>query len=172
MMPLPPWLTLRFAATFVIALGLFAVGWKAGATLTEARWQRVQVKAEREHTTALARAREAERASYAKAVETSRAYQTSLAAIRAERDRLRDLPPRVVRVYVPAKPASVPAPGAAAGGPGSAAAAAVELAGEAGSGARFSRDIGPTLYGIVDDSDEREAALAEQVRKLQEWAVR
>ncbi len=108
-----------------------------------------------------------ERKAAAKAQEISRGYQTDLADIRADRDRLRDLPPRVVRVLVPARaPAS--AGSATAGGSGGTPATAIELEGEAGSGTGQGWDIGPGLYRIVDDADQREAELGAQVTRLQE----
>jgi hypothetical protein len=163
-----PWI--KPAAILILALALVGLGYRIGSGLTEARWQRAQVKAEQAHTASIAAARESELAAYDKSNEVSREYQEDLAKIRAERDRLRHQPVRVVRVYIPADPVSLSAAGAAAGGSGSTAPAAVELAGEARSGVRFSRDVGPELYGIVDDSDQREAELAEQIRKLQAWA--
>jgi hypothetical protein len=152
-----PWI--KPAAILILALALVGLGYRIGSGLTEARWQRAQVKAEQAHTASIAAARESELAAYDKSNEVSREYQEDLAKIRAERDRLRHQPVRVVRVYIPADPVSL-----------STAPAAVELAGEARSGVRFSRDVGPELYGIVDDSDQREAELAEQIRKLQAWA--
>ncbi len=97
----------------------------------------------------------------------SHGLQTDLATIRADRDRLRDLPARVVRVYVPVAPRVGHGP-AAAGRPGPAAAAPVELAGEARSGDGLGRDIGTDLYRIVDDADQREAELGAQVTRLQQ----
>jgi hypothetical protein len=97
----------------------------------------------------------------------SHAFQIDLTAIRAERDRLRDLPPRVVRVYVPGPAIAVPSP-VAVGRPRATRPGPVELTGEAGQGPRLSRDIGADLYGIVDDSDAREASLASQVTRLQQ----
>ena len=102
-----------------------------------------------------------------RAKEVSRAYQADLTAIRAERDRLRALPPRVVRVYVPGPAIAVPSP-VAGGRPRAIAPGAVALTGQAGQGPRLSRDIGPELYGIVDDCDTREAELARQVTGLQQ----
>lgn len=111
---------------------------------------------------------ETERAAAAKTQEISRGLQTDLTAIRAERDRLRDLPPRVVRVRVPV-PAAVARPHpAAAGGSGSAAAGTLAIAGPDGPPAGLDRDIGADLYRIVDDADQREAELAAQVIRLQQ----
>jgi hypothetical protein len=108
----------------------------------------------------------AERAIVAATQEVSRGLQTDLTEIRAERDRLRDIPPRVVRVRVPG-----PAPSASAtvaSRSGSAATGTLEVEGEGGSAAGLDWDIGPFLYRLADDSDQREAELAAQVRRLQE----
>lgn len=99
MNPLEPYLVwIEVGIVAILAVALFGGGWKAGAGLTESRWQRAAAKAEAQHTASLASARVAERASYVKNQEVSRGYQSKLAQITADRDRLRDMPARVVRV--------------------------------------------------------------------------
>lgn len=101
--------------------------------------------------------------------EVSSALQTDLNTIRADRDRLRDLPPRIVRVRVPVPAAAVEgARPAAAGQSGSTAAGTLALEGAGGRGTGLDWDLGPFLYRLADDGDERESELAAQVRRLQE----
>jgi hypothetical protein len=97
---------------------------------------------------------------WTRAQEASDAYQTDLAAIRAERDRLRALPARAVRLCVEPDPSGMLA-GDGAGGSTAAATATAQLALAAGP------DIGGGLYGLADDGDARELELGAQLRKLQ-----
>lgn len=166
--PLAPYAALlKVAALAIVAAAIFGAGWKAGAGLTEARWQRERAKQAAEYQSALTRAREAERAAYAKSQEVSRGLQNDLAAIRAERDRLRDRPARVVRLCPDTDPAAgrMPAAPGAAGRRDAAAPAAAENAGAPG------RDIGGPLYELVDDGDEREAELARRLVACQDAAA-
>jgi Sec-independent protein translocase protein TatA len=162
----PYLLWLKLAAVLLIVALIFGAGWKAGAGLTEGRWQRAAAKQAADYQATLARAREAERASYAKSNEVSRGLQQDLAAIRAERDRLRNQPVRTVRLYVPAAgPACLPSDRPAAGGRDGATAAAAAPASAAGP------DIGRGLYDLTDDGDAREAELAARLTRCQEWAA-
>jgi hypothetical protein len=150
----PYLLWIKLSSWLLVFALIFGAGWKAGASLTQLRWQRAAEKQAADYRFSLALAREAERASYAKRDEVSNALQKDLAATRAERDRLRALPARTVRVYVPAASAtSLPAvAGTTAGRPGA-------TAGTAAPAATLGPDIGRSLYAIVDDGDEREAEL-------------
>lgn len=91
------------------------------------------------------------------AQETARRIRTEVTQNYAqELDRLRNKPPRVIRVC---DAPSVPATGAAPGGTDDPAPEGGQLSGEAG------RDIGPALYVEADRAD----ALAAQLRALQSW---
>jgi hypothetical protein len=159
----PYLLWVKLAALALIVALIFGVGWKAGASLTESRWLRAAAKQAADYQSSLAHAREAERASYAKRDGVSNALQKDLAAVTAERDRLRGLPARIVRVYVPAAPAaSMSANGGAAAGHSGAPAGTPALAGPPGP------DIGRGLYDLADDSDAREAELGARLSRCVE----
>lgn len=150
----PYLLWLRLAAIALMVALIFGAGWRAGSRLTEYRWQRAAAKQAADYQASLAQAREAEKRSYAQRDEVSNALQRDLATIRADRDRLRALPARVVRVYVPAaRPASLPADGRPAPGRDGTIAGTAPPAGTPGP------DIGRGLYDLVDDGDSREAEL-------------
>lgn len=158
---------LRLGIACLAAAVMFALGWKMGSAHASAQLQRAQAASEAKYLSAVERAREAERASYAKSQEVSRALQSDLAAIRGERDRLRAQPARGVRLCPDADPAGsgVSAAGAAPGRRDAAAAGATKAPGPAG------RDIGRPLYELVDDGDEREAELARRLSACQAWAA-
>lgn len=91
------------------------------------------------------------------AQETARRIRTEVTQNYAqELDRLRNKPPRVIRVC---DAPGVPATGAAPGGTDGPAPEGGQLQGETG------RDIGPALYAEADRAD----ALAAQLRALQSW---
>lgn len=162
----PYTLALKIGAAVLMAALIFVGGWKAGSALIAGRWQRAAAKQAADYQSSLARARETERASYAKSQEVSRGLQNDLAAIRVERDRLRNQPVRTVRVYVPAaSPAGLSAASPAAGGRHGAPAAAAEPS------ATIGPDIGRGLFDLVDDGDAREAELAARLTRCQDWAA-
>lgn len=157
------------AIAYVVALLLVMAGLAWGVhefNALRAQAARVPVLEQslRDANTTLQTERDAAR----KTNEVSRGLQNDLTTIRAERDRLRSLPPRVVRVRIPVAAAVASADPAAPGRPGCSAAGTVALAGEARSGAGVDRDIGPELYAIADDADTREAELGAYIRRLQQ----
>lgn len=162
----PYLLYIKAAAWLLVVAAIFGAGCKVGAGFTERRWQAAQAAQAREYQSAVERARAAERASWAKRDEVSTNVQAELEAVRAERDRLRRLPARVVRVQVPAAdPGRVPGASPAAPGSDGAAAGAAAPAGPA------FVDIGRGLYDLADDGDAREAELAARLTACQQWAA-
>lgn len=154
---------IKLAIIAAVVLTLYSCGFKAGSAATEAKWQSAakdQAAAfQRTLTDSIATERRVAQTNQ----ETSRELQTQIIRIQAERDRLRSLPARVVRVYVPAAgPAGVPAAAGADGRRDGAASAPAQLPGPLGP------DIGRSLYTIVDDSDAREAELAARLVACQE----
>lgn len=160
---------LIWARLIAVAIGALAIAgliWWGASSFNHMRDQAARVPALEQAVKAANATVITERKSVAKAQKVSNDLQTDLTTIRAERDRLRTLPARVVRVYVPTRPPL--AGSAAAGGSGAATPAGVALASPTGFPAGLSGDIGRDLYGIVDDADAREATLGAQVRRLQE----
>lgn len=96
------------------------------------------------------------------AQKASKEYQDDLSKIRADRAARRDLPARSVRLCQQSPTVQRPAD---TGGPDAAATAAAQPSEAAGP------DIGPSLYDLADDGDEREAELAAQIRRLQEALI-
>lgn len=165
MIPVIPWRVVGFVALLLAVMA--ALAWSVhqfnDLRATAARVPDLEAALETAADT-LNRERKASAATQ----EVSRGLQTDLDAIRAERDRLRDLPPRVVRVRIPVPAAVAPADPAVAARSGSAATGTLAVAGPTGPADGLDRDIGGPLYAIADDSDAREATLAAQVRRLQE----
>lgn len=156
------WLKLAVVAA-VVAL-IFGTGWKAGASLTESRWQRAAAKQAADYRTSVARAREAERASYAHSQEASRVYQQNLVALdQSYRDALGRI--GAVRVCHGAPPAiglSTARP--AAGGPHGA-----HVRADLSAAPRVDpdRDIAPELVTLARDADH----CRQQLTALQAWAA-
>jgi hypothetical protein len=161
----PYLLWVKLAVVLLMLALIFGAGWKAGASLTEGRWQRAAAKQAADYQSSVARAREAERASYAKSQEVSRGYQQKLAALDADyRAALGRIGPVRVR-NCPTVAGGLPATGAAASRPTGANDRA-DIPATAGSDP--SRDIGPDLVTLARDADH----CREQLTALQEWAAK
>lgn len=161
----PYLLWIKLAVYAAIVATIFGAGWKTGSSLTTARWEHAAAKQAADYQESLKRAIASERASYAQRDEVSRDLQKDLAAVQAERDRLRRQSARVVRVYVPAPAGSVPADGGTAPRHGGA-------PGPAEPTATAGPDIGRDLYDLADDGDAREAELRARVNRCVEgWAA-
>ena len=161
---MPYLLWIKLAAVLLVVLAIFGAGWKVGAGLTETRWQSAQASQAREYQSALAHAREAERASYTRSQEVSRDYQSKLAALEGRyADAARSIGP--VRVCVAAAaPAHVPAVSAPASRPHAADDRPDVPRAPAGDPGR---DVGPELIALVRDAD----VCRERLPALQAWAA-
>lgn len=129
----------------------------AGAAFTVNHWRNEAAKVPvlkqeiRDHEATI----EQIRANIVTANNASQAYQDEIARLRERRT---VSPAPVVRVCRPARQATVPVPGTESG-PDEAAPAGGVLPPEVGS------DIGPELYGLMDEADE----LSAQIRGLQKF---
>ncbi len=151
------WVKIGLFALVVAAAGLFA--WRVNA------WHHGYL--ERDAAVAQEKATRAQAAQtlaqlqtrFDNAQKASQEFQNDVSKIRAERDRLRNLPARTVRVCVagPAVQAAGPGPRRSDGA----------APGPTPQPATAGPDIGRDLYGIADDADQREAELAAQIVKLQ-----
>lgn len=159
----PYLLWVKLAVMAIVMALIFGAGWKVGAGLTESRWLRAAAKQAADYQSSLARAREAERASYAKSQEVSRGYQQKLAALEVDyRAALGRIGPVRVR-NCPAVAGGLPATRPAPGRP-DAAHDRADLPAAAGSDP--DRDIGPELVTLARDADH----CREQLTALEEWA--
>ena len=148
----PYLLWIKLAVYAAIVAAIFGAGWKTGSSLTTARWEHAAAKQAADYQSSLKAAREAERASYAKAQQISRGYQDEI-------DRLRSQP--IVRTPVrlcrdATNSSRVSATGPTTGGPGPAAPAGGVVSSTDGTdpSVRPGPDIGPALRGLARRADE------------------
>ncbi len=160
--PYTLWLKLGAVALAVVLI--FGTGWKVGAGLTQARWQRAAIQAERERTAEVERARAAEQAANDHSQEVSRDYEARLSELdQQRRAAIRRIGP--VRVCNPVARASrVPAAADPSSRPDGAGARDL-VSGP--TGGDLERDIGPDLTELAADADRCRL----QLGSLQRWVV-